>query len=468
MSRKTHKEILKNVLIGDLVEGNRCVARVNNQVIFVENAAPGDVMDIQIFKKKRAYAEAIPIQLHTPSPARVEAFCKHFGTCGGCQWQHISYENQLLAKEQQIKEKLIRLGNVPYPPISPIIPADPNRYYRNKLEYTFSNKGWLTEAEIQTDQILERQALGFHKPGYFDKIVDITHCYLQEDPSNKIRLAIAKFAKEENFTFYDIRNNQGLLRNLIIRTTSTGEVMVIVQFGELNQEKITSMMEFIYRNFPILTSLQYIVNTKHNETFYDLTVQLYKGKPFITEMLDGLQWQIGPKSFFQTNSYQATILYKTVERLADLQGHELIYDLYTGVGTIASFLARKAREVVGIEIIESALEDAKLNAQINNLTNVKFWLGDMKDVFNKDLLEKFGYPDIIVVDPPRAGMHLDVVQQLLTVAPKKIIYVSCNPATQARDIKELQAKYELINVQPIDMFPHTSHVENVALLILKS
>ncbi|OJW71270.1 MAG: 23S rRNA (uracil-5-)-methyltransferase RumA [Candidatus Amoebophilus sp. 36-38] len=468
MAHKYKQQLIKNVVIGDLAEGNRCVARVDNQVIFVEQAAPGDVMDIQITKKKRGYAEAIPVELHTPGPNRVEPFCIHFGICGGCQWQHIAYEAQLVAKEQLVRDKLTRLGRIVTPPVAKILAAEPTVYYRNKLEYTFSNKRWLSEEEIQSNQPLNRDALGFHKPGYFDKVVDITHCHLQAEPSNVIRLAIARFVRERGFSFYDFKNHQGLLRNLIIRTTLTGEVMVLVQFGQANEADITATMEFIQSQFPTLTSLQYVINTKFNETFYDLPVACYAGKPFITEIIDGLQWRIGPKSFFQTNSTQAKVLYKTVEALANLQGHELVYDLYTGVGTIAHFLARKARHVVGIEMIEGAIEDAKINAALNHLTNVSFWLGDMKDVFNEDLLAACGKPDLIVVDPPRAGMHPAVIQQLLAVAPEKIIYVSCNPATQARDLYELQEKYELTHAQPIDMFPHTSHVENVALLVRKA
>jgi 23S rRNA (uracil1939-C5)-methyltransferase len=465
MAPKYKQQIIKDVIIGDLAEGNRCVARVDNQVVFVEQAAPGDIMDIQIMKKKRGYAEAIPVHLHKPGPNRVKPFCVHFGVCGGCQWQHIDYSAQLAAKEQLVKDKLTRLGRIANPPVAKILAADPIQYYRNKLEYTFSNKRWLTQQEIQSDQPLDKYALGFHKPSYFDKVVDIQHCYLQTEPSNTIRLAVGQFAREHGYSFYDFRSHQGLLRNLIVRTTSTGEVMVIVQFGESHEGQIVHMMDFIQKKFPTLTSLQYVINTKFNETFYDLAVHCYAGQPFITEVIDGLQWQIGPKSFFQTNSTQAKVLYQTVADLANLQGHELVYDLYTGVGTIAHFLARKARQVVGIEMIEGAVKDAQINAQLNQLNNVSFWLGDMKDIFNEELLKECGRPDIIVTDPPRAGMHPDVVHQLLRVAPEKIIYVSCNPATQARDIHDLQDRYVLTHAQPIDMFPHTSHVENVAVLV---
>lgn len=468
MADKYKQRIIQNVVIGELAEGNRSVARVDNQVFFVEQAAPGDIMDIQIIKKRRGYAEAVPVQLHQAGATRTEPFCEHFGVCGGCQWQHVNYSSQLTAKEQLVRDKLIRLGHITNPPVATILAADPTKYYRNKLEYTFSNKRWLSEEEIKSDSPLDRYALGFHKPGYFDKVVDIIHCYLQSEPTNSIRLAVRKFAREKGFSFYDFRANQGFLRNLIIRTTLIGEVMVIVQFGEAQETYIAEMMEFIHNEFPSITSLQYVINTKPNETFYDLPVHCYAGKPFITEIIDGLQWQIGPKSFFQTNSTQAKVLYKTVETLANLQGHELVYDLYTGVGTIAHFLARKARHVVGIEIIEGAIEDAKINAALNQLTNVSFWLGDMKDVFNNELLATCGKPNLIVADPPRAGLHPAVISQLLEVAPDRIIYVSCNPATQARDIYGLQEKYQLTHAQPIDMFPHTSHVENVALLVRKT
>lgn len=467
MKNKLPQPIIPQVLIGDLAEGNYCVARVNNQVVFVEHAAPGDMMDIRLIKKKHGYATAVPLQLHTPSPVRTTPFCNHFGVCGGCQWQHISYPAQLKAKEQMVKDKLTHLGHIPNPPVAPILAADPIQYYRNKLEYTFSTKRWLTKEEIQAEKPLDRQALGFHKPGYFDKVVEIQHCYLQGDPSNAIRLAVRQLAREQGLTFYDFHTHQGALRNLIIRNTSSKEVMVIVQFGTVQESAITKMMQSIQVQFPELTSLQYVVNTKFNETFYDLPVHCYAGKPFITEVIDGLQWQIGPKSFFQTNSSQAEILYRTVAALADLQGHELVFDLYTGVGTIAHYLARKARQVIGIEMIEGAIQDAQTNAALNQINNVSFYVGDMKDILQADYLAAWGKPQLVVTDPPRAGMHPTVIEQLLALEPDKIVYVSCNPATQARDIALLTAKYKLLQAQPIDMFPHTSHVENVALLIKK-
>lgn len=467
MKKSYQKPLLYHIPIGDLGEGNYCVAHVENQKVLVENVAPGDVVDIQILKKKKDYLLGIPIKIHEESTIRTVPFCSHFLTCGGCQWQHISYSIQLKTKEKLVKDKLITLANIPDPVILPILGADPIQYYRNKLEYTFSTKRWLTQEEIASQQPLEQQALGFHKKGYFDKVISIQHCYLQEEPSNAIRIAIDRFAREQGITFYDFRTNTGSLRNLIIRIFSTKEVMVIVQFGNAQTAEIHQIMEFIKVQFPDLTSLQYVVNTKLNETFCDLPVHCYAGKAFITEIIDGLRWQIGPKSFFQTNSTQATVLYRTVAKLADLHGDELVWDLYTGVGTIAHYLAKKAQHVIGIEVIENAIEDAKTNAMLNNIHNVSFYVGDMKDILKQDCIRDHGKPKLIVVDPPRAGMHPDVIQQLLEIEAEKIIYVSCNPTTQAKDISLLASKYTLEQAQPIDMFPHTSHVENVALLVKK-
>ena len=468
MAQKFKETIIKQVTIGNLTDGGRCIAHAANQIVFVAQTAPGDIVDIKITKQKKGYAEAIPIHLHKPGKARIQPFCSHFGVCGGCQWQHISYQEQLAAKEQLVKDKLMHIGHIPCPPVAQIIAAQPTQYYRNKLEFTFSNKRWLSETEIQDGHLLDRRALGFHKPKYFDKVVAIKHCYLQPDPSNAIRLAISQFAQDQDWDFYDLRQNRGLLRNLVIRTTTTQEVMVIVQFGEADKPKIDLMMDYIQQQFPGLTSLQYVINTKPNDTFYDLPVHCYAGQPYVTEQIDGLQWQIGPQSFFQTNPAQAKVLFKTVLELAALQGHELVYDLYTGVGTMAHCLAQQAHHVVGIELIESAIKDARINAKINQLNNVSFQVGDIRTMLHEELLATYGKPQLIVVDPPRAGMHLDVIKQLLYIAPEKIIYVSCNPATQARDINYLQATYQLTQAQPIDMFPHTSHVENVALLTKKS
>jgi 23S rRNA (uracil1939-C5)-methyltransferase len=468
MRHHSHQEkVIKQVTIGAPTDQGKCLAYLEGQVVFVEQAAPGDIADIKITKQKKGYAEATITHLHQIGPTRVQPFCEHFSICGGCQWQHISYASQLAAKEQLVKEKLIHIGKNPHPPIAPIIAAAPNQYYRNKLEFTFSNKRWLTDAEVKSSGLIDRHALGFHKPKHFDKVVDINHCYLQPDPSNAIRLKVREFAVSQGFSFYDFQRNCGLLRNLIVRTTSTGETMVIVQFGEADQAKIDQLMAHIKVQFPQLTSLQYVVNTKPNETFYDLPVHCYAGSAYIVEQIGDLKWQIGPKSFFQTNPTQAQILFKTVLDLAHLQGHELVYDLYTGVGTIAHSLAKQAKGVVGIELIEGAIEDAKINATLNQLKNVSFHVGDIRTMFNEELIAHYGQPDLVVVDPPRAGMHPEVIRQLLRIAPKKVIYVSCNPATQARDINYLQEIYQLQQAQPIDMFPHTSHIENVVLLAKK-
>lgn len=466
--KKTYQSpLLYRVPMGELGDGNYCITHVEGKKILVDNVAPGDVVDLQILKKKHGSLMGMAIRVHEESPVRTTPFCSHFLACGGCQWQHINYATQLATKEKLVKDKLITLAHISDPPILPILAADPTQYYRNKLEYTFSTRRWLTPEEIASQQAFDQLALGFHKKGYFDKVISIEHCFLQVDPSNAIRMAVDKFARTHGITFYDFRNNTGALRNLIIRTFSTNEVMVIVQFGHAQEAEITQLMGFLQETFPSLTSLQYVVNTKLNETFHDLPVYCYAGKPFITEEIDGLRWQIGPKSFFQTNSMQAKTLYRTVAQLADLQGDELVWDLYTGVGTIAHYLAAKAKHVIGIELIENAIADAKENALLNNIHNVSFYAGDMKDTLQQPCVRGYGEPQLIVVDPPRAGMHPDVIQQLLEVAAERIIYVSCNPTTQAKDISLLASKYTLQQAQPIDMFPHTSHVENVALLVRK-
>ncbi len=458
--------VLTQVVIGDMVEKGRCVARSGDLVLFVAHVAPGDVVDLRIVSKKKGHAEAVPIHIHQHGAVRTDPFCTHFGVCGGCQWQHVQYAAQLAAKEQLVREKLVHLGHFQDPPVAPILAADPTTYYRNKLEFTFSNRRWLSAEEIQGDTPLDRDAVGFHRPGVFDKIVDVQHCYLQADPSNAIRQALRKLAKERNLSFYDLREHKGLLRNLIVRTASTGQVMVVMQFGEPDEEKIEQVMGFLQEQFPELTSLQYVVNTKRNETFYDLPVQLYAGQPFIIEQLEDLQFRIGPKSFFQTNTAQAEVLYRKIKELAGLQGDELLYDLYTGVGSIALFLARHARHVVGLEVTPAAIADAKDNAALNGLNNTTFIAGEVEHLLDETFLTTHGTPDVLVTDPPRAGMHPRVLQQLLRIAPRRIVYVSCNPATQARDLALLCEKYDLVTVQPVDMFPHTSHVESVALLTL--
>lgn len=450
-----------------MVAEGKCLARHNNMVIFVAGAAPGDVVDLRITRKKKKFYEAEPVHFHELSELRVQPFCEHFGTCGGCKWQHIGYDTQLHFKQKQVKDNLERIGKVPLPEFDPILGSEKTRYYRNKLEYTFSNTSWLTKEQIESGQDFDRDALGFHIPGRFDKILDIKHCYLQPDPSNAIRLEVRKYAKEHNLPFFDIVKQEGYMRNLIIRTANTGEVMVIVQVYEDRPEEMQALMEHLDKTFPEITSLQYVVNSKGNETFHDLEVVCYKGLPYIHEEMEGIKFRVGPKSFYQTNADQAYELYKKTRELANLTGDELVYDLYTGAGTIANFVAKQAREVIGIEYVPSAIEDAKINSQINNIANTTFYAGDMKDILSDELISRHGRPDVVITDPPRAGMHEDVVQKLLQVHPNRIVYVSCNPATQARDVEWLSEKYEVTRVQPVDMFPQTHHVENIVLLTAK-
>ncbi|OKL39789.1 23S rRNA (uracil(1939)-C(5))-methyltransferase RlmD [Pontibacter flavimaris] len=450
-----------------MVAEGKCLARHDNMVVFVAGVAPGDVVDLRVTRKKKSYMEAEPVHFHELSELRVQPFCEHFGTCGGCKWQHIGYDTQLYFKQKQVKDNLERIGKVPLPEFDPILGSEKTRYYRNKLEYTFSNTSWLTKEQIQSGQEYDRDALGFHIPGRFDKILDIKHCYLQPDPSNAIRLEVRKYAKEQNLPFFDIVKQEGYMRNLIIRTANTGEVMVIVQVYEDRPAEMQALMEHLAATFPEITSLQYVVNAKGNETFHDLEVVCYKGLPYIHEDMEGIKFRVGPKSFYQTNADQAYELYKKTRELANLTGNELVYDLYTGAGTIANFVARQAREVIGIEYVPSAIEDAKINSQINNITNTTFYAGDMKDILSDELVARHGRPDVVITDPPRAGMHEDVVKKLLQVHPNRIVYVSCNPATQARDVEWLSEKYDVTRVQPVDMFPQTHHVENIVLLTAK-
>lgn len=446
-----------------MAEG-KCLARHNNMVIFVGGVAPGDVVDLRITRKKKSFMEAEAVAFHELSELRVQPFCEHFGTCGGCKWQHIGYDTQLFYKQKQVKDNLERIAKVPLPEFDPILGSEKTRYYRNKLEYTFSNTSWLTKEQIQSGQEFDRNALGFHIPGRFDKILDIKHCYLQPDPSNAIRLEVRAYAKQHDLPFFDIVKQEGYMRNLIIRTANTGEVMVIVQVYEDRPEVMEALMQHLATTFPEITSLQYVVNSKGNETFHDLEVVCYKGLPYIHEDMEGIKFRVGPKSFYQTNADQAYELYKKTRELANLTGDELVYDLYTGAGTIANFVAKQAREVIGIEYVPSAIEDAKINSQINNITNTTFYAGDMKDILSDELIERHGRPDVVITDPPRAGMHEDVVKKLLQVHPNRIVYVSCNPATQARDVDWLSEKYDVTRVQPVDMFPQTHHVENIVLL----
>jgi 23S rRNA (uracil1939-C5)-methyltransferase len=457
-------EIIPEIRIEEMVAEGKCLARHNNLVIFVAGVAPGDVVDLRITKEKKKYLEAIPVRFHALSPDRVEPFCEHFGACGGCKWQHLSYDIQLHYKQKQVVDNLERIGKLQLPPVDPIRGSDQVSYYRNKLEYTFSNNSWLTAEQIRSGQEYNRNVLGFHIPGRFDKILDIEHCYLQSSPSNEIRLAARDYARQHGLVFFDLVKMEGFLRNLIIRTTNTGEVMVILQVFYDDQPAITGLLDHLYNHFPGITSLQYVVNPKLNETFNDLEVVCYKGEAYIHETMEGLRFRIGPKSFYQTNAAQAYELYKITRDFAMVSPTDVVYDLYTGAGTIALFVARHCNRVIGIEYVPSAIEDAKQNAALNGIHNTYFYAGDMKDVLTAEVVSRHGRPDVIITDPPRAGMHPDVVQKLLEISPNKIVYVSCNPATQARDLELLSEKYEVKRVQPVDMFPQTYHVENVVLL----
>jgi 23S rRNA (uracil1939-C5)-methyltransferase len=467
-AKKLPAEALRNIEIQDMVAEGKCIVRHENLVIFVTQVAPGDVVDLRITRSKKNFLEAVPTYFHKYSELRVQPFCEHFGVCGGCKWQHIGYDTQLKFKQQQVEDTLQRIGKVEIPAVAPIMASPAQTYYRNKLEYTFSFMGWLTEDQIKDDTTqYDRRVLGFHTPARFDKIIDVNHCWLQPDPSNQIRLAIRDYAREQELRFGNIIKQTGLLRNLIIRTAaSTGELMVILQCYRQHQA-IEPLLDYLYERFPQITSLNYVLNDKGNETFHDLEVVCYKGKPYIEEEMEGLRFRVGPKSFYQTNSEGAYNLYKITRDFAQLTGTELVYDLYTGAGTIANFVSRQARHVVGVEYVEQAVADARVNSDINGTTNTEFYAGDMKDVLNAEFIQKHGRPDVVITDPPRAGMHEDVVQRLLEMRAPRIVYVSCNPATQARDLELLDTAYKVVKVQPVDMFPHTHHVENVVLLELR-
>lgn len=462
----TNQKILEKLQVFDIAEEGKGVARHDDLVVFIEKAIPGDIVDAAVYKKKKKFAEAKIETLIQKSEERVEPFCSHFGTCGGCKWQHMDYQAQLKYKQKAVVDALQRLGGVEVAHAEQILGSKETEYYRNKLEYTFSNKRWLTNEDIASGANYEMNALGFHVPLRFDKILDIEHCYLQADPSNQLRNSIRAFALAHSISFYDLRAHEGALRNLIIRTSSTGEIMVIVVFAYPEEGQVALLMDYIATQFPQINSLLYIINQKKNDTIFDQEVLTYKGNPFIYEEMEGLKFRVGPKSFYQTNSLQAYELYKITRDFAGLTGSELVYDLYTGTGTIANFVARQAREVVGVEYVPSAIEDAKVNSAINNISNTKFYAGDMKDVLNAEFIAEHGKPDVVITDPPRAGMHADVVARLMEMEADKIVYVSCNASTQARDLAILKDKYEVARIKPVDMFPHTQHVENVVLLKL--
>nr|MBA3901797.1 23S rRNA (uracil(1939)-C(5))-methyltransferase RlmD [Bacteroidota bacterium] len=454
MRRKDRKPlpILEKVEIIDAGSEGKAIAKVDEMVIFVSHAVPGDIADLQVTRKKSSYMEAKAVFIHKPSEHRVDAVCQHFGTCGGCKWQSMSYSAQLHYKQKQVYDNLKRLGKVELPETTPILGSKETYFYRNKLEYTFSNKRWMTEEEIASNaEFKNKDALGFHIPKMFDKILDIETCYLQPEPSNEIRNEIRKFAIENEYSFYDIRNHEGFLRNVIIRNTSTGEWMVILSVFQDDDEKIKALLDHLDATFPQITALLYVVNPKKNDTIFDLEVITYKGNGFITEEMEGLKFKISAKSFYQTNSEQAYELYKITRDFAQIEPHHTIYDLYTGTGTIANFIASKAKKVVGIEFVEAAIEDAKINSSLNNISNTMFFAGDMKDVLNDDFIKEHGKPEVIITDPPRAGMHQDVVEKILEIHPERIVYVSCNPATQARDLAIFDSKYTVEKVQPVDM-----------------
>lgn len=466
--KKKELPLLEKVTITDVAAEGKAVAKVNELVIFVPYVVPGDVVDLQVKRKKNHYAEAVAVKFHEKSPLRTEPFCSHFGVCGGCKWQCLSYEEQLKYKQKQVFDNLTRIGKVALPEFRPILGSEKTRFYRNKLEFTFSNKRWLTEEEVKQDVKYDQMnAVGFHIPGAFDKVLAIDKCWLQDDISNQIRNAVRDYAYAHNFPFFDLRTQEGLLRNIMIRTSSTGELMVVLQCKVTDDEgrrKMEEILQFMADSFPQITSLMYVINNKCNDTIGDLDVEVFKGNDHIFEEMEGLRFKVGPKSFYQTNSEQAYNLYKVAREFAGLTGNELVYDLYTGTGTIANFVARQARKVVGIEYVPEAIEDAKVNSALNGIDNTLFYAGDMKDILTNDFIAEHGRPDVIITDPPRAGMHNDVIDVILAAEPKRIVYVSCNPATQARDLQLLDGKYKVTAVQPVDMFPHTHHVENVVQL----
>jgi 23S rRNA (uracil1939-C5)-methyltransferase len=472
MSKKKEKKVpvvLEQIAILDFAAEAKCIAKVNDEVIFVQGpVAPGDIADLRILKSKKSFKQAQAINIQPLSEHRTEVACVHFGICGGCKWQHVSYASQIAFKERQVRDNLTRIAKVKLPEFQPILGSSEEYYYRNKLEFTFSSARWLTEDEIGKEDLGSMNALGFHVPGRFDKILPVDHCYLQPDPSNAIRNGVRDFAQTHGISFYELKmQKEGALRNLIIRNTLTDELMVTVQFAYATEDEIHLVMNYLKSAFPMITSLNYVINQKGNDTFHDLEVVCFDGKPFMLEVMEDLKFQIGPKSFFQTNAKQALHLYQLVREYAGLTGNEVVYDLYTGTGTIGLFLAKHAAKIVGLEYVDMAVEDAKINASLNGITNATFFAGDMKKVLTREFIAIHGNPDVIITDPPRAGMDLDVVNQILEVQPHTIVYVSCNPATQARDLALLDVAYEVDVVHPVDMFPQTHHVENIVRLKLR-
>ena len=465
MARSKEFPLLEKIRITDIGAEGNALARVDNLVVFVPMLIPGDVVDIRIKKKRRKYLEGIVVKFHEYSADRIKPPCAHFGICGGCKWQHLPYNMQLAYKEKQVKDSLIRIGKLDLPEIRPILGSQNEYLYRNKLEYTFSSKRWLTHEEIISGLEIEQEnALGFHIPGLFDKVLDITKCHLQPEPTNAIRNAVREYAKLKKLSFFDFKEQTGFLRNLIIRNSNDGGIMVIVVFHHEDENQRSGLLDYIYGEFPQITSLMYVINSKRNDSLGDQDVILFRGDDHLIETIGGLKFRIGPKSFYQTNTKQAEVLYRVVREFAGLSGNEIVYDLYTGAGTIANFIAGSARKVIGIEFIEEAIKDADINSALNGFQNISFFAGDIKNLLSEKFLSENGRPDVVITDPPRAGMHEDVVNTIMVAAPGKIVYVSCNPATQARDLNLLSAKYKVIKVQPVDMFPQTHHVENVVLL----
>lgn len=466
--KKKALPLLEKIEITGVAAEGKSLARVNDMVVFVPFVVPGDVVDIQLRRKKHSYAEGEAVNFHEYSSLRAVPFCRHYGVCGGCKWQCLQYEHQLKYKQQQVVDALTRIGKVELPDVMPIIGSEQTRAYRNKLEFTFSNKRWLTWDEVERNVTYDNMnALGFHIPGAFDKVLDIQECALMPELNNRIRNAIRDFAAKQGIPFFDLRTQEGVLRNIMLRTSATGEIMLLIQakvVDDAAMAMLNNLLEYIANEFSEITSLLYVINNKCNDTFGDLEVHTYKGTDVIFEEMEGLRFKVGPKSFYQTNSRQAYNLYKVARDFAALTGDEIVYDLYTGTGTIANFVARKAKKVVGIEYVEDAVADARVNSELNNLDNLLFFAGDMKDILTKEFIQEHGRPDVIITDPPRAGMHNDVIDTILFAAPDRIVYVSCNPATQARDLSLLDNDYKVVAVQPVDMFPHTHHVENVVLL----
>ena len=459
---------LENIEIIDTANKGKSVAKHDGRVIFVQGGVPGDICDITVFKRRKKFWEARIEKIHTLSVRRSEPKCEHFGTCGGCKWQNMNYTSQLEFKQNEVLNNLKRIGGIELAEHEEIIGSKNEYFYRNKMEFTFSNKRWLTLEEIQSDaEIADKDALGFHVPGMFDKVIDLNNCYLQKEPSNSIRLSVKKFADENGLTYFDIRNHEGLLRNLLIRTSSTNNLMVLVQFFEDNKKNINLLMEHIKISFPEITSLLYVINQKANDTMYDQDIICFNGKDHIMEEMDGLHFKIGAKSFFQTNSEQAKILYRKTKKLAEITEKDLVYDLYTGTGTIAQYVATSAKKVIGIDSVEEGIKAAYENAERNKIENCTFYTGDMKEIFTDEFIVENGTPDVIITDPPRDGMHKKVVEQILKIGAKRIVYISCNSATQARDLSLMDNLYKVTQIQPIDMFPQTHHVENIVVLELK-